>query len=185
MKRRLKQSGWEDDHGFTLVELIVAATVTGTVLLLGAGLYRSVERRVMGWRERVVLENNEHLVMRRLTDDLWRSQQLTAAPGMGWVLTRPGGDSVVYRLSEAQLYRNGERMHAAGLRVTELTLTPSHPQTRHAPLPAEGESDTLLVRIRLAMTARRDTMSLESNVALRSRRPWQVPGSSVRASARP
>jgi hypothetical protein len=160
-------------EGYTLVEVSVAAAMGVTALGLLLSAYLFAARWVEGWKEAVALENDAHLVLQRLWNDLAFAEQLETTEADTWRIVQSPADTIVYRLDAGVLARNGVRMHAVGTEVTAARLVPSRPQAWHALPEPGGDEDTLLVRVYLELGVRRHHLRLESAVLLRPPRPWR------------
>jgi hypothetical protein len=180
------------EEGYTLVELSTGLVLT---LLLGGLLYATylfAARPVAAWRRAVTLENNLHLLVRRLAADLAYAEQLwaeAAAPWPGaapeapgdsagaWTLRYASGRTVRYAHVRGVLLRDGLRMHDAEVAVTAFHLQPSDTMTHHARLRAEtpeaGTTRPLRVEIRLTVEGPGGGRTAETAVTLRPDRPWK------------
>lgn len=158
--------------GYTLVELCVAVTLTLAVAgLLLAGYVEAV-RWVRAREAALALENDGHLALRRLTDDLLHAEWLWQPDEQTWALGFASGDTARYALEAGTLLRNDTPVHGAGTEVTTARLVPAHRETRYARRSPDPAGDSLLVHVSLALRRDRDTLALDTVVLLRARLPW-------------
>lgn len=159
--------------GFTLVELGVAALV---VLLVSSLLWSGYVAAVGWfdrWRQVAVLENNVHLVLQRLTEDLVYADQFAGAGEGRWYLRRQAGDTVRYRFEAGALWRNGVRMHDRTLRIRELRLVASHADALFARPPESGGAPAIHVQVYCTVEGPGGIFSGETGVVMRPARPWR------------
>ena len=167
---------FRDTEGYTLVELMVALLVT---LLLGGVLfsvYLVTTKWVEPWRRTIMLEDQGHLIVQRLSADLAYAEQVILENDASWRLTYPSGRVVQYSYRDSSLTRNGRRMHDQALPVVDLRLVPSRLETRYAlrkrDSALDDERSLVQVEIHLALQTRERTLALTTVAALRRHRPW-------------
>lgn len=179
------------EEGYTLVELMVTLLVALVLGALLASIYMAVARRVATWQRAVVLENDAHLMVQRLSTDLLAANQLAfEAERYTWILTDAAGRTTHYRYRGGLLDRNGRRLHDASLEVIDFRLVPSQDETQYAPRRQDGPAGVtrslLRIALHLSVKNRERTLTFEAAVTLRQPRPWRplpVPafGDSTRA----
>lgn len=164
------------DAGFTLVEVNVALLV----VLTAGGLLLSCYLFAVRWfedrRQAIAVENDLHLILQRLVLDLAYADQVIPEPDGAWRLTFASGRSHVYHWQDRMLQRDGLRMHEAGVAVDTFRLVPYGPSTVYS-LPVaqvpERDSTRVIVRVQVALAARRHRRRATTAVALRQERPWE------------
>lgn len=150
------------------------------VLMLGGfcfTLYLGAMQWVEPWRREVLLENNMHLVLQRLSNDLAGAEQyIIDETPRTWVLTYPSGRVITYQWREGVLTRDGQRMLDAEMRVVGLTFLPSRQNTlwarRRAVAFGEDERNPIKIDLQLVVQSPDRMLSMTTTVALRRHRPW-------------
>ncbi|MDX1548406.1 MAG: prepilin-type N-terminal cleavage/methylation domain-containing protein [Rhodothermales bacterium] len=166
-----------DEAGYTLVELVVALLLAGVLASVLFSAHLAMLRWVEPWRRGVALENDAHLITRRLAADLAHAEQFFDDGAGRWRLTYRSGRSVAYRHEDGRLTRNGHPMHSAPVRITSVRFAPSKAETRYAlrrrDTTLEDERSLMQITLYIAATSNERTLAVTTTVALRQHRPWQ------------
>ena len=180
----MNQAALHEAEGYTLVELMV--TLLLTLVLSGAliSIYLAATQWVEPWRREITLEDHAHLIVQRLFDDLSFAEQLDRTEDGAWTLVFPSGRRVRYTYHDTTLARNGQRMHALAVPVTDFRLVPSRIETQYAlrrrDTQQDDERSLIQVAVHLALQSPERMLTLTVAVAPRQHRPWHPIGETAR-----
>lgn len=97
------------EAGFTLVEAVVALTLSVIVAGLVGSVYLFAVRAVSEWQDRIDVDDTAHVIHYRLSTDLRRADAIHVVTTDSLVLSGPDGvQSYAYR--DRTLFRNGVRL---------------------------------------------------------------------------
>jgi len=175
---RAQMSKHESEAGFTLLEFMLALFIAGALGTLVLQLYPFVMRYMVTWEDRVTLENQVHLTVRRMALDAMQADQVVEMDPYTWALHRAGQPTITYHWAGDSLMRNEQRMLISSFRVVEASYQLVDLHTSYAPRPKDlGEEADPTKRLRITVSLKvaspRDTLALETTVLSLRVRPWQ------------
>jgi len=80
----------KEDDGYTLVELVVALLVMLVLAGFLYSIYLAMTRYVEPWQRTIMVEDQAHLILHRLSADLAYAEQLIHEGNSTWTLTYAG-----------------------------------------------------------------------------------------------
>ncbi len=104
------------EAGFTLVEVVVALTLSVLVVGLVGGAYLFAVRAVGAWQDRIDLEDTAHVIHQRLSADLRRAEAVALLAPDSMEVVEPGGQHA-YAYRDSTLYRDGLALTRSPLAV--------------------------------------------------------------------
>ena len=172
-----RQKSFNDLAGYTLLELSVAVFITFLVSVLVIKAYVFAMRWISVWRHAVVIENNLHLVMQRISTDFMYAESIYMQGDSTWEITTRVDHTTYYTFTQKQLYRNDILMHDKSLDMLDFEVRPSMDQRLFALLPNEGileeQRHPMQATIKLKLGGRHHTKTVITTVTCRQLRPWR------------
>ena len=115
----------KEDDGYTLVELVVALLVMLVLAGFLYSIYLAMTRYVEPWQRTIMVEDQAHLILHRLSADLAYAEQLISEGNGTWTLIYAGDRAVQYSYRDSTLWRNSRRMHGLDAAAVAFHLVPS------------------------------------------------------------
>lgn len=142
------------DAGYTLVEVVVAAVVSGVLVLVALTAYLAAARSLARWEDAGAVDGDALAVAVALSRDARRSGRPDVGPG---AVSFPDGDRPAsYEARDGALSRNGAPMLTPGVRLADF----------------EAAETLSGLDVRFTLEAGRATASRRVVVVARAPDPW-------------
>ena len=161
------------EHGYTLVEIGVAMTLSGLVLGLAFQSYLLARKAAGTWQRKLERENDVHVALTRVTRDLYEARAIRHPTAGTWTLRRPAAEPITYTRRGGRLYRSTGDSTAAGRAPPSLGPVRLRLAVRRA---KQGKGARWQVaRARVASRGPRDTLAMSTTLTRRPGRSWNEP----------
>ena len=107
----IPSSRFSFSSGFTLTELLLALNISFILVALCLTLFISTSKLLSRWQARSALKRDVNAVVHRLSLDITRASAASVEADSLLVLSQPGGRTVEYRMSMAEIARNDVAMN--------------------------------------------------------------------------
>ena len=155
------------ERGYTVVELMVTATMT---LMLAGFIYMAYHfsvRITRSWQDKVGLEDDAAICMTRMTRDVRCGSGFAAVSDSGMIF-RSGRKSLSYAFTEGSIFRNGIRMNGPGISAGHVSARREYPSGEPAMMTETGNGSMMLVCMEMELIARKKTLFVQSAVCPRN-----------------
>jgi len=177
--RFIDQLYTQTEGAVTIAELLVVLVISSIVLIVALNGQAFVDRLSQRFFRSVTLETEARLLLQSLESDLSSSESVAEQDG-SWVLVRLHNENVRYRFADSALWRNGEKLVASGVVVSEFrlqadTLYVSQGRTRNGPETLVANSPppaTVRIRTEALLLYRGRSMDVTASETLKPRAPY-------------
>lgn len=108
--------------GFTTVELMIAISISFTIISLIYSVYFFSIRISRSWREKIKLEHIALICMDRLTRDIVNASEIQTMGHNKLALLLNDNRNIVYRIQNNDLYRNSFCMNFHDIKIYNLSF---------------------------------------------------------------
>lgn len=163
------------EKGFSLVEILVAITITSLLISFAFGMYLFGQRYFISWQRGLDIQNELHTLAHGISEEVFLADDIASLEAHKLVLQGNDGRERVYEAKGANLLRNEKNL----LRQPDILVSfdISSGNEHAAPFersePAEVKEITI-VTISLALTDGKDTLSTVRSIYLRKPSNWST-----------
>ena len=168
--------GYTDEKGFSLVEMLVVIAITGVIAWLTFSIYLFGQRYFINWNKKLNLQNELHVIIQGLAEDIYRAEHIVAFEENKLVLQMGDQSERVCQAQDDTLFRNKRNLLSDDLSLVAFRVAAHHKKSSGASKPTgmgraeAGKID--LFELMLSLTNRRDTLSTTRVVHLRKPSNW-------------
>lgn len=112
------------EKGFTIIELLVAMTVTGILISVVYMTYHFSLRHLRMWEKLSVLERDSSIIAQQLERDILESQKVEYINPSEWVIVSLNGKEIRYQFRENILLRNQFPINREEVRIMAFDMQP-------------------------------------------------------------
>jgi len=159
-----------DESGFTLIEIIVAITLTTMLVGFAFGIYLMAQTYFVQWQRRMRAQDQAHVAAQVISDGLFRADHVVKITPHSLILQTHTGKTRVFWLHNHVLMADSTQMFRH-LTVTDFYChAGADSLARDTTLQSHREPDFITFVISIAI--QKDTLTLERSVYLREHSFW-------------
>lgn len=160
------------------MEMLVVIAITGVIAWLTFSIYLFGQRYYANWNKKLNLQNELHVIIQGLTEDLYRAEHIVAFEENTLVLQMGDQSERVYQVRNDTLFRNKQNVVGDGLSLVAFRVATQHKKSFGASKPAGmGRAEASKIdfyELMLSLTNGRDTLSAIRAVHLRKPSNWNT-----------
>lgn len=112
------------EKGFTIIEMLVAITITGILITVVYMAYHFSLRHLRTWEKLSVLERESSIIAQQLRSDILESQKVKNTGLSEWEIVGLDGKEIWYQFQEGTLLRNQFPMNKEEVCITAFDMQP-------------------------------------------------------------
>lgn len=158
------------EDGFSLVEILVAITITTILIGFAFGIYLFGQSLFLGWKSKLNLENEIHTLSHGITEQLFQADRIKTLEPQKLVIQK-GNREKHYEVRNDTLFVNGRTLLNPSISLVALSLSARDKEGKVVK-GSENLGDITFVKFALALADDKDTLRTTRSIHLRKPSNW-------------
>lgn len=162
------------EDGFSLVEMLVAMTITTILIGFAFGIYLFGQRLFLQWQDQLFLQNELHTLSHSISEELFRADRIINLESQKLILLKEGKKKK-YEVQNDSLLMNGKNILNQSSMLVAFKFSSQNKDDK--PI-NESNSKSIgkitFIKFKLALTDGRDTLQIKRSLNLRKPSNWKT-----------